>query len=192
MFRVCDANWEAIELVQTETKTKKTVKSKRVAKIELSEFVEYLYEVVEEEKAVEDNSKICTCDQDIVELLNKAENLSREVVYKKGKMKRSTLLKQSFRNVRKTAGSLVLELKREMKACDMDGSIYVQGVIWKIIFISSTGNWRKKQEHSLPCGYIASKLKKINLHQHLMRKRNSLWTLQAFSPRRRKSIIQIL
>lgn len=144
MFRVCDVNWEVIELVQIEIKIKKIVKSKRVVKIELLEFVEYLYEVVEEEKVVEDNFKICICDQDIVELLNKVENFSREVVYKKGKMKRLILLKQSFRNVRKIVGSFVLEFKREMKVCDMDGSIYVQGVIWKIIFILFIGNWRKK------------------------------------------------
>lgn len=80
-------------------------------------------------------------------LLTKPEKFSRETGYKEGMMMHSGLLKQNFRNVWKTVGKLHLELQREIKICDMNGSISTYWMIWKIISISSTGNWRKKQEH---------------------------------------------
>lgn len=122
---------------QKKPKTRIQLREELSQKIEFSEFVEYLYTVDEEEKAVGDNSPICICDHDLMAQLNKMQHLSREAVHRKGKMKSLTLLKWSF-------GNLVLELKREIKACTMDGSIYAHWVIWKIISISSEETGGKK------------------------------------------------
>lgn len=101
MFRVCEANLKTIEFVWAETKTNPRIQSRTevLQRTKLPEFVECLYVADEKEKADEDNSKICRCNQAIIVLLTKPEKLSRGTGYRKGMMKSSGLLKQSFRNV---------------------------------------------------------------------------------------------
>lgn len=82
----------------------------------------------------------------------------------------------------------VLELKRKIKACDYGCAHWV---IWKIISISSVGNWRKKQECVLPSDYIAYQLKQ-SPPTFNEEKTQSVWLLQDFSLWKGKEIVQIL
>lgn len=87
---------------------------------ELLGFSEYLDAVDEEQKAVEDDFKMCACNQN-----RSTQKTSAERQFSEEEAKEFITLKLSFRNVRKTAGN-ILEIRRESLMIQM-GAFMVIG-----------------------------------------------------------------